>query len=54
MGIIESSSSPAGTHPSFASSHTRLKCDECGKEFSADCRIDTTWKFHGTDVGETD
>ena len=54
MAVIESHSSPIGTHPSFASSCTKVQCDECGDEFTADCRIDDEWQLHNEVVGMTD
>lgn len=54
MGIIESMATAPGTHPSFASSMSRIQCDGCGEEFQADCRIDGEWQFHNEVVGMTD
>lgn len=54
MVITESYCSPIGTHPSFASSCTHIKCDECGEKFTADCRIDGEWQLHNEIVGMTD
>ena len=53
MGIINSDSSPEGTHPSRASSCTHIKCDNCGEQFTADSNIDGDWQLHGENVGAT-
>lgn len=54
MATLDSESTPIGTHPSFASSHTVVECDRCGKVFHADCCISDQWEFHGEQVGLRD
>lgn len=54
MPILESQSTPEGTHPSRASSLTSIQCDKCGTVFHADCCIDDQWQLHGQPVGATD
>jgi hypothetical protein len=54
MAVTESLATKLGTHPSFASSMTRIECDQCGKTFQADCCIDGVWKFHNDDAGMTE
>ena len=50
--IVESSSTPSGTHPSHACHLTVVRCDDCGDDFEATANIDGIWYYHEEPVGE--